>query len=145
MQFISTINWKHTENTPFNVKSYDRTHAILFGGGSEITASSPAEYLGKSELPNPEELFTASLSSCFMLTFLYLAALKGLIVKEYSAKAAASLGKNSDGKMAVTNVTITPTVTFENPPEQAVLNELYKKAHDTCLISSSVKTEVTIG
>lgn len=145
MQYLSTITWKHEANSPFNAKSYDRTHKVTFGGGSNVTASSAPEYLGKAELPNPEELFTASLSSCFMLTFLYLAAMKGLIVEEYVAEAAGTLGKNAEGKMAMTEVVIKPKVQFQSEPEKSVLEDLYKKAHDNCFISSSVKTKVTIA
>ena len=145
MQYISTITWKHDSSVPFNAKSYDRTHDVKFGGGSEITASSAPEYLGKAELPNPEELFTASLSSCFMLTFLYLAAMKGLVIEEYVAQASGTLGKNAEGKMAMTEVTIKPRIRFQAAPDQAVLDELFKKAHDQCFISSSVKTKVTVA
>jgi organic hydroperoxide reductase OsmC/OhrA len=144
MNYISQITWKHDTATPFTAKSYDRTHTIQFGGGTSIFGSSAPEYLGNAKLPNPEELFTASLSSCFMLTFLYLAAMKGLIVEEYSAEAAGTLGKNSEGKMAMTEVVIKPVVKFQTAPDAAVLEDLFKKAHDNCFISSSVKTKVSI-
>jgi organic hydroperoxide reductase OsmC/OhrA len=146
MQYTSKISWKHQGTNPFNAKSYDRTHDIQFGGGSSISASSAPEFLGKAELANPEELFTASLSSCFMLTFLYLAAMKGLEVDEYSAQAIGTLAKNAEGKMAMTEVTIKPHVVFhENKnPDAATLEDLFKKAHEQCFISSSVKTKVTI-
>jgi len=144
MQYTATIHWKHLGNTPFNAKSYDRTHTIQFGGGSSLSGSSAPEFLGNAELPNPEELFTASLSSCFMLTFLYLAAMKGLVVEAYSATATGILAKNSEGKMAMTEVVIKPGVAFEQAPDAAVLDDLFKKAHENCFISSSVKTKVTI-
>lgn len=146
MQYTSKISWKHSANTPFSAKSYDRTHQVQFGGGTTISASSAPEYLGKANLPNPEELFTASISSCFMLTFLYLAAMKGLIVDEYSAEAIGTLAKNAEGKIAMTEVLIKPNVIFQDnkTPEAAVLNDLYKKAHENCFISSSVKTTVTV-
>lgn len=144
MQYTSQINWKHQSNVPFNAKSYDRTHDITFGGGTSVSGSSAPEFLGNAKLPNPEELFTASLSSCFMLTFLYLAAMKGLIVNEYHANAIGTLAKNSEGKMAMTEVVIKPTIHFEVNPDSAVLEELFKKAHEQCFISSSVKTTVTI-
>ena len=79
-----------------------------------------------------------------MLTFLYLAAMKGLIVEEYSAEAVGTLEKNSEGKMAMTEVIIKPSITFQTAPEQAVLDDLVKKAHDNCFISCSVKTKVTV-
>jgi len=145
MQYTSHISWNRN-NIPFNSKSYDRTHAVKFGGGSSIQASSAPEFLGKAELPNPEELFTASISSCFMLTFLYWAAMKGLTIEEYTAEAVGTLAKNAEGKMAMTEVVLKPKIRFQenNNPDAAVLDELFKKAHDNCFITSSVKTKVTV-
>ncbi|RDI46900.1 OsmC family protein [Aquicella lusitana] len=145
MQYIARINWKRNEAS-FNVKSYDRTHQISFGGGLSIEGSSAPEFLGKADLPNPEELFTASISSCFMLTFLYWAAMKGLTIDEYDAETVGVLAKNAEGKMAMTEVIIKPRIHFfENKtPEPAVLEELFKKAHDNCFISNSVKSKITV-
>jgi organic hydroperoxide reductase OsmC/OhrA len=145
MQYTSHISWNRND-LPFNAKSYDRTHRVTFGGGSSIEASSAPEFLGKAELPNPEELFTASISSCFMLTFLYLAAMKGLAIDEYQAEAVGTLAKNAEGKMAVTELVLKPAIRFQDNknPDAAVLEELFKKAHDNCFISSSVKTKVTV-
>ena len=145
MQYTSHTTWQRNAK-PFEVKTYDRTHDIEFGGGIAIQGSAAPEYLGNAKLVNPEELFTASISSCFMLTFLYLAAMKGLVIDEYKAEASGKLGKNAEGKMAMTEVVIKPYISFHdgNVPDAAVLNELFKKAHDNCFISSSVKTKVTI-
>jgi organic hydroperoxide reductase OsmC/OhrA len=145
MQYTARINWKRT-TTPFNTKTFDRTHQIQFGGGGTLEGSSAPEFLGKAELANPEELFTASISSCFMLTFLYWAATKGITIDDYSAEATGILAKNAEGKMAMTEVILKPKITFHDNkvPEQAVLDELFKKAHDNCFISCSVKTTVTI-
>lgn len=145
MQYKALLNWKRN-NLPFTAKAYDRTHSITFGGGTSLQASSAPEFLGKAELVNPEELFTASLSSCFMLTFLYLASTKGLVIDEYSCEAVGTLGKNAEGKMAMTEVVLKPSIRFEGnqQPDSTLLNELFKKAHDTCFISCSVKTNVKV-
>lgn len=145
MQYKSSVHWTR-HGAPFNAKFYDRTHNIHFGGGLSIEVSSAPEFLGKRELPNPEELFTASISSCFMLTFLYWAATKGLVIEDYSADAIGTLAKNTEGKMAMTEVVIKPTITFQENqhPDTTVLNELFKKAHENCFISCSVKTIVTV-
>ena len=145
MKYTAHINWKRHE-TAFDVKSYDRTHHIHFGSGFSVDASSAPEFLGNPELPNPEELFTASISSCFMLTFLYWAAMKGIVIDEYEAETTGILAKNSEGKMAMTEITITPKIHFhENKhPDSAVLEELFKKAHDNCFISNSVKTTIKV-
>jgi organic hydroperoxide reductase OsmC/OhrA len=145
MPYISNVSWKR-DGLPFNAKSYDRTHAITFGGGLSVTASSAPEFLGKASLPNPEELFTAAISSCFMLTFLYYAAMKNIIIDEYQAEAIGTLAKNNEGKMAMTEVVIKPTIIFNenNKPDAAILDDLFKKAHDNCFISCSVKTKVSV-
>ena len=144
MQYTSYISWNRNTDK-FDAKSYDRTHTIKFKGGVSTDASAAPEYLGRAELPNPEEMFTASISSCFMLTFLYWAAMKGLTIDNYTAEAVGTLGKNADGKMAMTEVVLKPKVTFSgNEPDAALLADLYKKAHDQCFISSSVKTNVRV-
>lgn len=146
MQYISNVSWKRG-TSPFTVKTYDRTHDIKLGGGFALSASSAPEFLGNARLPNTEELFTASISSCFMLTFLYWAAMKGLVIEDYQAEAVGTLAKDEEGKMAMTEVVIKPTIKFEGDktPDDATLNELFKKAHDSCFISSSVKTKVKIA
>lgn len=145
MQYTANIHWQRDVNTDFNAKSYDRTHDIHFGGGTACKASSAKEFLGKAELPNPEELFTAAISSCFMLTFLYLVATKNLVLDEYDANAIGTLAKNAEGKMAITQVVIKPKFRFHGQqPDANMLQELLKKAHEQCFISSSVKSTVLI-
>lgn len=146
MQYQTTVSWKNDSTTPFNAKSYDRTHIVLLGSGTQIKASSAPEFLGNPQLANPEELFTAAISSCFMLTFLYWAAVKGVMIEEYTANTIGTLAKNEEGKMAMTNVVIKPQIRFLNDqqPTSQVLDELFKKAHENCFISSSVKTDITV-
>jgi organic hydroperoxide reductase OsmC/OhrA len=145
MPYKSTIVWKRND-VPFTVKTYDRTHEIKLGSGHSFNGSSAPEFLGKKDLPNPEELFTASISSCLMLTFLYWAAMKGLVIDEYQAEAVGTLGKNDEGKMCMTEVVIKPKLTFHgnNHPDPALLKELFQKAHENCFISCSVKSVVRI-
>lgn len=144
MEYKATIDW--TRNTEdFDTKKFDRTHDITFGGGIHVSASSAPEYAGKAELVNPEELFVASISSCFMLTLLYIAAMRKLTIDNYTATATGKLGKNADGKMCITDITIKPTITFSGEsPDAETLQQLAKKAHDNCFISCSVNTKVTI-
>jgi organic hydroperoxide reductase OsmC/OhrA len=146
MQYVSTLTWQRDLSIPFNAKTYDRTHQIKFGGGSTINASSAPEFLGQAELPNPEELFTAAISSCFTLTLLYWAAVKNVLINDCQIEAIGKLGKNDEGKMAMVEVIIKPQLTFhdDQKPDDALLKELLHKAHEQCFISSSVKTKVSI-
>lgn len=145
MQYTAHIEWQRGD-LAFTAKTYDRTHDITFGGGIAVKASSAPEFLGKAALVNPEEMFTASLASCFMLTFLYVAAMSQVSIDRYEAKAVGTLAKNEEGKMAMTEVVIQPSLVFTDgkAPDETLLRSLYQKAHDTCFISCSVKTKVTI-
>lgn len=145
MQYKASISWARGSQA-FDPKSFDRSHQIQFGNNLSIQASSAPEFSGRADLPNPEELFIASIASCYMLTFLYYAAVEGLGVDLYTTEAAGTLAKNSEGQMAVTEVIIKPQITFKDnaAPESFLFERLIKKAHDYCFITSSVKTKVKI-
>lgn len=144
MEYKARTQWQANGDT-FDAKTFDRTHRVTFGGGSTLEGSSAPEFLGKANLVNPEELFTAAINSCFMLTFLYWAAMRKFNVAQYDCEAIGKLGKNTEGKMAMTEVVLKPSVQFNgNAPDSTQLNDLFHKAHEQCFISSSVKTTVTV-
>lgn len=139
----ATIRWKR-ETKDFAYDTFDRTHDIVFEGGTRCKASSAKEFLGNAALVNPEELLAAALSNCHMLTFLAIAAKSRLIVDSYEDTAVALLDKNSAGKFAVTKTTLRPKVTFakETPVAPEKIAELHEKAHRNCFIANSVACEV---
>ena len=59
-----------------------------------------------AEAVDPEEAFVAALSSCHMLTFLYVAAKQGYVVDAYADEAVGEMTKNERGKMWVSKVTL---------------------------------------
>lgn len=140
-----TLNW--TRNTEdFAYKTYDRTHTVKFSGGSEVQVTAAPEYLGNPAITNPEELMVAALSSCHMLTFLALSAMKGYVIDSYEDNASGSLGKNAEGKMALTAVFLRPQIKFSgaNQPDAEALHQLHEKAHVNCFIANSVNFEVKV-
>lgn len=144
MEYQSTIAWKR-DGADFSAKTFDRTHTVSYGSGTSFSASSAPEFLGNPALPNPEELFTASIASCFALTFIYWAAVKGVTLDSYDCVAVGKLGKNADGKMAMVEVVLKPSLRFaDGEPDAALVQELLTKAHDNCFISCSVKTPIKI-
>lgn len=133
---------------PFTDNRYSRAHVWRFDGGAEVPASSSPLVvpppLSDPRGVDPEEAFIASLSSCHMLWFLAIAAKKGFVVESYTDNAVGLLEKNTDGKQAVTRVTLRPEVVFagERRPDNAVLAEMHHKAHVECFIANSVKSDV---
>jgi organic hydroperoxide reductase OsmC/OhrA len=147
-EYTARITWQRGD-AAFTDNRYSRGHTWAFDGGVEVPASSSPHAV---RLPysveaavDPEEAFVAALSSCHMLTFLYLAAKAGLRVDSYDDNAVGIMEKDTGGKMAVTRVTLRPAIRFsgDRKPSAEELGQLHHRAHEECYIASSVKTAVT--
>lgn len=145
--YTAEIRWARGEAV-FTDNRYSREHSWRFDGGVEVRASSSPHVV---RLPfsveaavDPEEAFVAALSSCHMLSFLYLVAKRGFCADSYVDVATGILSRNSAGKLAMTSVTLHPKVAFsgDRRPARAELDELHAQAHEECFIASSVRTDV---
>ena len=132
----------------FELDKYSRAHRIEFEPSVGVAGHAAKENLppGAPHAPgaDPEQLFVAALSACHMLWFMSLASARKLVVDRYVDKAEGVLEKNSEGRMAMTRVTLRPAVEFAEPPLSAMLAELHHQAHERCFIANSVRTEVII-
>ncbi|CAN7612769.1 OsmC family protein [Rhizobium sp. LjRoot30] len=146
--YTATISWQRGETEGFLDNRYSRAHLWEFDGGISVPASSSAHVvplpLSIENAVDPEEAFVASLSSCHMLWFLSLAAKAGYRVDAYRDAAEGVMAKNAAGKIAMTVVTLYPTVTFsgDKVPGEAEHEALHHAAHEACFIANSVLTEV---
>jgi organic hydroperoxide reductase OsmC/OhrA len=95
---------------------------------------------------DPEEAFVAAISSCHMLTFLYLAAQQGFQIDSYEDEAVGVMAKNEKGVPWVSLVTLNPAIVYsgEKTPAPADVERLNHLAHEQCCIANSVKTEVIV-
>ena len=93
---------------------------------------------------DPEEAFVASLSSCHMLWFLSIAAKQKFCVDRYFDAAVGVMERNTEGKMAMSVVTLRPEVHFsgERLPTREQIDQMHHEAHQECFIANSVKTDV---
>lgn len=150
MSYTVTVEWKKSEDEAFLDNRYSRAHVWKFDGGIEVSASSSphvvAVPMSVEAAVDPEEAFVASLSSCHMLWFLSLAVEKNFMVEGYKDNAEGILGKDADGKLAMTKVTLRPEVEFggDNIPSREHIVALHHLAHEKCFIANSVKTVVMI-
>lgn len=150
MSYIVTVFWKKNLDEVFVDNKYSRFHTWIFDGGIELAASSSPNVvplpMSNASAVDPEEAFIASLSSCHMLWFLSIAAEKNYIVESYEDSAEGILGKNENGKLAMTKVTLKPNVIFNSKTtlSREQVDELHHLAHEKCFIASSVKTKITI-
>ena len=141
----ATIEWKR-ESPDFTFETYNRDHDWSFDAGITVRASAAPAYKGNERCVDPEEAFVASLASCHMLTFLAVACKRRYVVDGYRDEAVGVLGKDAEGRLAITRVTLRPRVTFggERTPTPEELRQLHEQAHHACFIANSVKTEVVV-
>ncbi|HSE39319.1 MAG TPA: OsmC family protein [Acidobacteriota bacterium] len=146
-EYKATICWSRN-GAVFTDNRYSRGHIWLFDGGVEVPGSaSPLhvrEPLSVAQAVDPEEAFVASLSSCHMLWFLSIAAKRGFLIESYQDEAIGIMAKNSEGKLAITKVTLRPKVEFagEKLPHREDIEAMHHEAHEECFIANSVKTDV---
>ena len=146
-KYSATITWQRN-GAVFTDQKYSRAHRWAFDGGIEIPASSSPQVVplpqSDAAAVDPEEAFVASLSSCHMLWFLSIAAQQGFVVESYRDEATGMMGRNAEGRLAMTRVTLRPTVRFskERQPSADRLSDMHDEAHEQCFIASSVRTEV---
>jgi len=145
--YTATISWKR-EGAKFTDARFSRGHRWTFDGGIEVHASASPHVvplpLSVAAAVDPEEAFVASLASCHMLCFLHIASKQGFVVDRYRDEAVGLMAKNSEGKIAITKVTLRPEIVFagEKKPSSPAVEAMHHEAHEECFIASSVKTAV---
>jgi organic hydroperoxide reductase OsmC/OhrA len=148
-EYKAIIKWQRT-SPDFLRGKYSREHTWTFDGGVTIPASAsphvvPAPWSNPAHV-DPEEAFVAAISSCHMLTFVYLAGKQGFQVDSYEDEAVGSMAKNEKGVPWVSSVALNPKLIFsgDKTPTAAELEHLHHLAHEQCYIAQSVKTEITV-
>jgi organic hydroperoxide reductase OsmC/OhrA len=143
------VSWKRGDAL-FSDGKYSRAHSWAFDGGTTVPASSSPNSVrlpySKADAVDPEEALVAALSSCHMLTFLYLAQKQGYVVDAYDDDALGVMSKNQRGKLFVSKVALRPRIAFSGAkqPSAAELALLHHHAHEECYVANSVLTEVVV-
>jgi organic hydroperoxide reductase OsmC/OhrA len=143
------VSWRRTSDD-FLKGKYSREHTWKFDGGVTVPASSspsvvPAPFSNPANV-DPEEGFVASISSCHLLTFLFLASKQGFVVDSYEDDAVGTMANNDRGIPWVNVVTLHPKIVYggQKQPTREEEARLHHEAHEQCFIANSVKTEIRI-
>ena len=141
------IKWQRV-SPDFLKGKYSREHTWTFDGGVTVPASAspsvvPVPFSNPAHV-DPEEAFVASISSCHMLTFLYLASKQGFQIDSYEDEAVGVVAKNENGVPWVSLVTLHPKIIYsgDKSPSPADEEQLHHLAHERCFIANSIKTKV---
>lgn len=148
-EHVADIRWRMS-GEDFKKGRYTREHTWSFDGGVTVVASSSPsvvpEPFSNAAGVDPEEAYVASISSCHMLTFLWVASKRGFEVKSYEDHAVGKMTKNERRIPWVSHVVLDPRIEWVGaPPTAEELAELHHQAHEQCFIASSVKTEITVA
>jgi len=148
MDYTATIEWSRN-GADFIDLDYSRAHQWRFDGGATVPGSSSPHVvpppLSDPRAVDPEEAFVAALSSCHMLWFLAIAAKRGFVVDHYVDQAAGVMARLEARKLAMTEVTLRPHVSFAGKaPSSEEHDSMHHQAHEACYIANSVKSEVRV-
>ncbi len=151
MKHSTKLLWERKSGEQFTDLKYSRAHKWSFDCGIQLPASSspsvvPLPYSDESAV-DPEEAFTAALSSCHMLSFLAVAARRKFVVDSYEDEAQYVMARNADGVLVVESVTLRPSVMFSGPslPNPGEISAMHETAHRECFLANSVKTKVAVA
>ncbi len=109
-----------------------------------IECATPPEFPnGVPNIWSPEHLFVASINSCYMATFLAIASNFKLEVESFSCNTIAKL-EMVESKYQITTAEMSPVVKLNNPADAEKVMRVLEKAKAGCLVTNSMKTEITI-
>jgi organic hydroperoxide reductase OsmC/OhrA len=112
--------------------------------GGCIEVATPPEFpKGISGVWSPEHLFTASVSSCLMTTFLAVAENSKLAFTSFRCSSKGKL-EQVEGKWMMTEVVLEPVVVVSEEKDVDRALRVLQKSEANCLISNSIKANVVM-
>jgi organic hydroperoxide reductase OsmC/OhrA len=125
-----------------NIRTYDRSHTISIEGKPELFLTTDNPAVGDKSKLNPDDLLVTAISSCHMLSYLYVCSMEGVVITSYIDNATGIMVEQASGGGSFKEVTLNPIVhvSDESMVEKAI--ELHHNAHEICYIANSVNFEV---
>jgi len=121
----------------------EKKGALTAAGKPSIEVATPPEFKGHEGIWSPEDLYVASVNVCIMSTFLAFSGRSSLEFSEYESDAEGLL-EFVDGRFLFTKIVVRPRITLRSGEDRARAEEILHKAEANCLISNSIRTEVTL-
>ena len=112
---------------------------------TKIEVATPPEFeKGIPGIWSPEHLYTASVLSCFMTTFLAIAEYSKLEFENFDCDAEGILDK-VEGKFLMTEINLTAKLKISDISKKEKAERVLHKSEAACLISNSIKTTVNLN
>ena len=140
--YACELRWTGAARGPTtSYAAYARDYEVLMAGKPALEGSADAVFRGDPSRHSPEDLLLAALSACHCLSFLALAARRGLVVLAYEDSARGTM-QPAGGVTRFTEVVLAPRVTVAEGSRPELVAELHALAHAGCYIASSVNFPV---
>ena len=139
-QYNLNLKWLGDENGSHHRN--DRFYEINIDGKPSFKGSADKPFFGDDSLYNPEDLLLSALSSCHMMSFLFLCRKEGLSVKSYADNPLGLLRVNAKGRGAFESVKLQPVVEFVDSSNSTRLKDLHERAGKLCFIANSVNFHI---
>ncbi len=138
------IEWQGNRGTgTSSYRDYGREHLIRADGKlHEIAGSADRTFHGNAERWNPEEFLLAALSQCHMLSYLHVAANRGVVVTSYADSPEGTMEQTGDGGGHFTLAVLKPVVTVSSTEMIEEALKAHGEASEKCFIANSVNFEV---
>ena len=124
------------------VGDYDRLHTIEVPGKPVLTLTTDNALYGDRSVLNPEDLLVSALSSCHMMSYLYLCAKAQVVVTAYVDRAEGRMVEWEKGGGRFDEVVLKPEVTVQDASMMERAKQLHALAHKICYIANSVNFPV---
>lgn len=141
-QYRAQVQWAGSTGPGYG--AYPRAHsAYLPPAVDGLDLSADPHFRGDADLPNPEQLLVLSASSCQLLSFLAVAARRGVDVVAYEDAAVGEMPADAVPQR-ITRITLRPTVSVAGDVDDDVVLALVHEAHDECYIANSLTSDVVL-
>lgn len=140
-EFIVKTTWSsESKEDPF---SNSKTHNVHFNDKESLTISAAKEFKGDKTKHNPEDLFLSALSSCHMMSYMYLCEKNKITLINYTDETSGTIVVQSDGSGAFVSVVLCPIVTILEKNKIDLAISLHKEANRLCFIANSSSVPIT--
>lgn len=111
----------------------------------KFEVATPPEFdKGIPDIWSPEHLYTASVVSCFMTTFLAIAEYSKLEYGQFDCTGEGVLEK-IDGKFIISEINLFTTLKINDIAKKEKAERVLQKSEAACLISNSIKSQVNLN
>ncbi|SDH78662.1 OsmC family protein [Winogradskyella thalassocola] len=137
--FKATVNWNINEGqSTLNPRTFSRNHEVLIDSkATPLQVSAAKPFRGDDALYNPEDLLLSALTSCHMMSYLYVCAQNNIEVLSYTDHAEGDLEVNASGSGSFKTVRLKPVVTIKDVNQRELALRLHIEANSLCFIANS--------